>query len=91
VYPLNRGFKEKKAVYVVTRRSIKADGSVDHELIFIGETPNLSDAFENHAKSACFEKESANCVCVYWEDHEESRAKISEDLKSFYHPPCNDF
>jgi hypothetical protein len=91
VYPLNREHKEKEAVYVVTHRTIKADASVDHELIFIGATDNIKKTIEKHPRKACFEKEVANCVCVYWEDHADTRQKISDDLKNFYHPPCNDF
>jgi hypothetical protein len=78
-------------VYVVTHRTIKADASVDHELIFIGATDNIKKTIEKHPRKACFEKEVANCVCVYWEDHADTRQKISDDLKNCYHPPCNDF
>jgi hypothetical protein len=91
VYPKNRDHKEKEAVYVITHRTIKAVASVDHDVIYIGETGNVKSELENHPKNACFEKEIANCVCVYWEDHEDKRKKIVEDLKTFYHPPCNDF
>jgi hypothetical protein len=89
VYPMNREFKEKEAVYVVTHRSVKADTSIDHNLIYVGQTSNLRAEFENHAFAACFDRELANCVCVYWEDHAEPREKIRNDLKDLYHPPCN--
>jgi len=91
VYPKNRVHKEKEAVYVVTHRTIKADASVDHNVLFIGETDNVKSAFDSHPKSEAFDREIANCICVYWEDHKETRSKICKDLKNFYHPPCNDF
>jgi hypothetical protein len=91
VYPKNREHKEKEAVYVVTHRMIKADAAVDHLVIFVGETTNLSKEFAKHTKEVCFEREVANCICVYWEDHKETRTKIADDLRNFYHPPCNDF
>jgi hypothetical protein len=91
VYPKNREQKEKEAVYVVTHRTIKADASVDHNVIFIGETNSLKNEFIDHPKSTCFDHEIANCVCVYWEDHSDTRSKISADLITSYHPPCNDF
>ena len=91
VYPLNREHKEKEAVYVITHRTIKADASVDHSVLFIGETAKIKTELEDHPKADSFDKEVANCVCVYWEDHSDTRQKISEDLKNFYHPPCNDF
>ncbi|MCG8308262.1 MAG: hypothetical protein MI975_12775 [Cytophagales bacterium] len=91
VYPKNREHKEKEAVYVITHRTVKADASVDHNVIYIGETDNVKNAMENHPKKDCFEGETANCICVYWEDHVNTRNKIVEDLKALYHPPCNDF
>jgi len=91
VYPKDREHKEKEAVYVITHRMIKADASVDHNVIFIGETDNIKSEIENHPKNECFKREIANCVCVYWEDHVNTRNKIAEDLKNCYHPPCNDF
>lgn len=91
VYPKDREHKEKEAVYVVTHRTIKADGAVDHNVIFIGETDNIKQEVENHPREHCFVTEVANCLCVYWEDHVATRSKIADDLKIFYHPPCNDF
>ncbi len=93
VYPLNMSFdkKEKEAVYVVTHRIIRADASIDHALLFVGVTDNLKNEFNKHSKSDCFDRERANCVCVYWEEHGDTRIKIKDDLKNLYHPPCNDF
>jgi len=91
VYPMNYLMPSKEAVYFVTHRTIKADSSVDHILIFVGETDNLEKEFINHTKSVCFDKETANCICVYWEDHKNTRKKIKDDLLNQYHPPCNDF
>jgi hypothetical protein len=91
VYPISKELKEKEAVYVVTHRTVKADTSIDHNLIFAGATDNLKNEFNDHPKAGCFERESANCVCVYWEEHQGTREKIKEDLIGLYHPPCNDF
>ncbi len=91
VYPISKELKEKEAIYVVTHRTIKADATVDHILIYAGATNNLNKEFENHPKSECFKNEVANCICVYWEDHLDTREKILDDLMKFYHPPCNDF
>lgn len=91
VYPMNREFKEKEAVYVVTHRTVKADTSIDHNLVYVGVCENLRKTFQAHPKQKEIENEGGNCVCVYWEDHAETRNKICEDLKALYHPPCNDF
>ncbi len=91
VYPMNYQLSDKEAVYFVTHRTIKADASVDHLLLYVGETENLAKEFINHPKSPSFDKEIANCVCVHWEDHEETRTNIKDDLLNHYHPPCNDY
>ena len=91
VYPMNYQLPAKEAVYFVTHRTIKADSSVDHILIFVGSTDDLAKEFINHTKSKCFDRETANCICVHWEDHANTRKKIKEDLLNHYHPPCNDF
>ncbi|MDZ7604432.1 MAG: hypothetical protein U5K79_02350 [Cyclobacteriaceae bacterium] len=91
VYPKNREHKEKEAVYVVTHRTIKADAAVDHLVIFVGESTNLRKEFTKHPKDACFEREVANCICVVLGRPPGDRTKIADDLRNFYHPPCNDF
>ena len=91
VYPLNHKLPQKEAVYFVTHRMIKADTSVDHILIYVGETSDLTKEFQQHSKKACFDSETANCICVYWEENPKTRLKLKNDLLNQYHPPCNDF
>ncbi|MGF1636944.1 MAG: hypothetical protein ACFCUU_07720 [Cyclobacteriaceae bacterium] len=89
VYPFNHPFKEKEAVYFVTHRTVRADGSVEHALLFVGEAKDISKAFDPHPLQHCFDREVANCICVHWEDHEVTREKLLADLLNHYHPPCN--
>ena len=90
VYPLNNQFsKDKGAVYVITQRIVKADGLVDHNVLFIGTTENISTVKDMVKKSDCFSREHANCICTYWEDNPATRVKINDDLVNHYHPPCN--
>jgi len=90
VYPLKYEFKkEKGAVYVITPRTIKSDGAVEHNILYVGTTNNISTLTESHAASKCLERERANCVCTYWEDNAASRVKINDDLLNQFHPPCN--
>jgi len=91
VYPLKRQHKDKEAVFFVTRRIVKADGNIEHILLFVSLTKNLHKEMEGHPKTDEFRDELANCICVYWEEVEETRTKIMQDLKNFYHPPLNDF
>lgn len=92
VYPFNHGhLNDKEAVYIVTRRLVKADSQVEHILSYVGETKKLVKEFQDHPKSEEFEKDLVNSICVYWEEHSETRLKIKDDLKNQYHPPRNDF
>ena len=90
VYPLKHDFgKEKGAVYLITKRIVKHDGAVDHNLLFVGSTENINALGDLHKKSVCLDREGANCVCTYWEDNPGTRATIHEDLLLHFHPPCN--
>jgi hypothetical protein len=90
VYPYKHDFgKAKGAVYVITKRVVKHDGVVDHNLLFIGTIDNITTLQKIHKKSACLVREAANCVCTYWEDNPTTRVTINDDLVNHYHPPCN--
>lgn len=83
-------FKKLGGVYFVTKRTRKTIGRATHRHIYVGETNDLSTRFNNHHKAVCFQRHSANCICVRLEDDEEIRLKIEADLIKKYHPPCND-
>lgn len=90
VYPLKHDFqKEKGAVYVVTHRTVKADGLVDHNLLFIGTISVISEISNHLKETECLNRERANCICTYWEDNAELRVNVNDDLINQYHPPCN--
>ncbi len=91
VYPLNTRFKEGyEAVYFVTRRYKTTDGKFSHKRIYVGETDDLSERFDNHHKESCFGKHGANCVCIHKESRQSARLRIEDDLISKHNPPCND-
>ena len=90
VYPIKNDFKKNKgAVYVVTRRTVKYDGTVDHNLLFIGTCKDVSTVHDMIKDLDCFTREHANCICTYWEDNTKLRVNINDDLINHYHPPCN--
>jgi hypothetical protein len=90
VYPLTTTFKAVGAVYYISKRTPKQDGGGDHSKIYIGQTGDLSDRFDNHHKADCFEKRGANCISVHTDDDEDSRLTKEADLIDAYKPPCND-
>jgi hypothetical protein len=81
--------KEYGAVYFVTKRTQKTEG-IYHRVVYIGETGDLSAGFDNHRKQSCFDRHSANCICVHGEQDEDTRLDIEQDLIDNCRPPCND-
>ena len=88
-YSDDTDFNAIGAVYVITSRSQKNDGSYSHLRIYVGETGDLSTRFDNHHQQDCFDKNKTNCICVYVEENEVTRLAIESDLLDKYDPPCN--
>lgn len=89
VYSFDTDFKAIGAVYFVTERTEKADGTGSHTRIYVGQTGDLSERIDNHHKQDCFEENDANCICVHSESNEDKRLEIEADLIDNYNPPCN--
>lgn len=89
VYPFDTKFNSVGAVYVITRRTVKADGKGDHHVIYVGETENLGDRFDNHHKAGCFDRHNANCICVHRDNDGRSRLDKEADLIKANSPACN--
>ncbi len=89
VYPRSDSFKALGAVYFVTKRTVGADGNGTHKWIYVGETGDLSSRPLNHHRKACFDKYSANCVCILADGDHDKRLAIETDLRRNYDPPCN--
>ena len=90
VYPFNTIFKDVPAVYFVTKRYQNDKGGYSHDEIYVGETHDLSDRFDNHHKADCFAYHDANAICVHQEGNHKKRLEIESDLRDKYNPPCND-
>lgn len=81
--------KGYRAVYFVTNRYLKKEGSYVHGGIYVGQTEDLSTEFGHHHKQSCFDKYGAYCVCVHEEADSDTRLQIVRDLIDNYDPPCN--
>jgi hypothetical protein len=90
VHPWGTVFKAVGAVYCVTKRTPKSDGGGSHDLIYIGETGDLSERFDAHHKAACMERHGANCICIHVERDVQVRLRMEADLLAEHDPPCND-
>ena len=82
-------FSAVGAVYFMTKRQKSGGGGNSHTLIYVGETGDLSNRPLNHHRTACFDKEGANCACIYIEGSKSKRLEIETDLRDYYDPPCN--
>lgn len=89
VYPWDTEFTALGAVYVITRRTADIYGGGSHSFIYIGQTGDLSERFDNHHKADCFRKNGANCICIHEEGNEQKRLAIESDLLDVNDTACN--
>ena len=88
VYPWGREFKSVGAVYAATRCTSNT-GEGTHTIVYIGQTADPSERFDNHHKADCLRRHGVNCICVHEETNEKARLAIGADLIAAYKPPCN--
>lgn len=90
VYPLGTRFRKKCGVFVITSRSHSEEGGRRHKPLYVGQTEDLSQPFDQHRKAEQFMQHGANCICLHPETSEESRMAKELDLIASLHPVCND-
>ena len=89
VYKWDTDFDDIGAVYYISNRHKVDDGGWTHTKIYIGQTGDLSDRFDNHHKAQCFEDNDVNAVSVHRDDDEDSRLEKEADLIMALNLPCN--
>jgi len=90
VYPWGTPFKTIGGVYAITCAITNQTGGQIHTIIYVGQTGDLSERFDNHHKVGCFGRHSANRICVHVQGNEQTRLAIESDLIAAYNPPCNE-
>jgi hypothetical protein len=85
VFPWGTDFKPLGAVYSVLKH--RTDGRYD--VIYIGQTGDLSERFDDHHQAACFTRNGKTHIGVHLESSEQRRLAIEQDLIANYNPPCN--
>lgn len=87
VYKIGATFKKAPANYVFAKET-------DPETllpIYIGETEDISERFDNHHKMPCILENGATHICVHKSsDDKKVRCEEESDLIANYHPICND-
>jgi hypothetical protein len=91
VYPLRTKIRKIAGLYVVADRSHEDSSVYRHQALYVGQTEDLSQPFEEHHKAREFERHNANCICFHKEESEDSRIEIERDLIAGMHPICNDY
>ena len=89
VYPRSDTFNAEGAVYLMTKRTLRPDGSGTHRGLYLGETGDLSDRPLTYERKPCLDRHGANCICLLLEKDYETRCAIETDLRHSYDPPCN--
>ena len=57
--------------------------------IYIGETGNFSERFDNHHAMPCIERQGATHIHAHLNTNESARLAEEDDLIQNHNPPCN--
>ncbi len=81
-WPFHTRFRPLGAVFIVSKRLFndKNYQRASHQIFYIGQTSDMSVPIGPDSQLDGFEKQGANCVCVYPYADEEHRVNIVEDL-----------
>ena len=85
VYPWGTSFKALGAVYLVLKKS----SAGNYTILYVGQTGNLSERFDDHHKDTCFSRNSRTHIGIKPESSERKRLAIETDLVENYKPTCN--
>ena len=86
LYPWKTDFKAVGGVYMVLRKS---NQNGNHTVLYIGQTGDLSERFDNHHKKPCFDMNRKTHIAAMQESSEAKRLRIEDDLIKKYSPTCN--
>lgn len=87
---LKDAFKRIPALYAFTRRFPTSAISYTHDLVYVGETEDLSTRFDNHHKQECIVRSNANCICIHsFYGTKTSRLAAETDILNAFNLPCN--
>ena len=84
VYPWDTQFKAVGAVYLVLRK-----GNPNFDLLYVGQTEDLSSRFDDHHKQPCFDRKGRTHIAILVESSEAQQLRIESDLVTKYQPSCN--
>ena len=86
IYPIGHSLKTEGGNYIFARET----ESGRYTPIYIGETGDLSDRFDNHHKAECIGNEGATHIHARLNSKHQDRLDEEADLVAKWQPPCND-
>jgi excinuclease UvrABC nuclease subunit len=86
LYPWDANLNALGGVYMVLRKTIQ---NGNHTVLYIGQTSDLSERFDNHHKKSCFDRNRKSHIAAMLEPSEAKRLRIEGDLIGNYSPTCN--
>jgi len=86
VYPWGTAFNSIGGVYLVLKKQL----SGTYDLLYIGQTGDLSERFDNHHKAPCFTRNGKTHIAIKVESSEQRRLSIEADLIRKNKTSCND-
>jgi len=86
VYPWGTDLKPIGGVYIVLR---KPSSNGNYDILYVGQTSDLSERFDNHHKKPCFDRNRKSHISAMVESSEQRRLAIESDLLSNYNTTCN--
>lgn len=90
IYEYGQTFKALGAVYAITKQSVHQDNTIWHTRVYVGETGDLSERFDDHHKEPCFGRNGANRICIHLCANKRDRLTIEDDLLKGNSWTCND-
>lgn len=83
-YPWSTPLAKVGGVYVVLNA-----GSVTMPILYVGQTGDLSERFDNHHKARCFTNHGRTHLAALVEPSASTRRLIEAELIRQHNPPCN--
>jgi len=84
VFPWGQTFNPVGGLYLVLKRTIG-----NYEILYIGQTGDLSERFDDHHKQGCFDRNAKTHIGVRVVNVEQERLAIERDLLGNYKTACN--
>lgn len=86
----NLEFSIKKGVYVFTKRQKNEDGSISHDILYVGQTTDLNTRFQGHHKATELKKKKPNCLAIHECSTNEELNQVEADLIDLWGPKLNE-